>query len=150
MQRIELAQSIMKKFARETGLSLESNGTSQHPPRRYLWTDAFAVCNYLGLYQQSNRVIFLQHAACLVEQVHQILGMHREDSERQGWLSGFDDIQAQLHPTQGGLRIGKPLDERKINAIENQLLEWQQDGQIYNNSCKKESLLSMSVALLFP
>jgi len=35
----------MTEFARLTGLSPASSA-----PRRYLWTDAFAVCNFLGLY----------------------------------------------------------------------------------------------------
>ena len=38
----------MMEFARETGLSPASS-----TPRRYLWTDAFAVCNLLGLYQET-------------------------------------------------------------------------------------------------
>jgi hypothetical protein len=33
----------MMRFAERTGL------TSANPSRRYLWTDAFAVCNFLGL-----------------------------------------------------------------------------------------------------
>jgi hypothetical protein len=33
----------MNKFAERTGPG------SEQPARRYLWTDAFAVCNYLGL-----------------------------------------------------------------------------------------------------
>ena len=42
---IPLAKSLMDKFAVLTGLSPVGN----LPPRRYLWTDAFAVCNFLGL-----------------------------------------------------------------------------------------------------
>ena len=38
-------REIMMEFARKTGLSPASGA-----PRRYLWTDAFAVCNFLGLY----------------------------------------------------------------------------------------------------
>lgn len=34
-------EQLMAAFAERTGLT----GTSE--PRRYLWTDAFAVCNYL-------------------------------------------------------------------------------------------------------
>ncbi len=44
MHQVMSAQSIMTEFAVATGLS----GTSCKP-RRYLWTDAFAVCNYLEL-----------------------------------------------------------------------------------------------------
>ncbi|MFO7724292.1 MAG: hypothetical protein R6V45_01980 [Oceanipulchritudo sp.] len=40
---LEQAERLMEDFARRTGLT----GTSA--PRRYLWTNAFAVCNYLPL-----------------------------------------------------------------------------------------------------
>jgi hypothetical protein len=40
-----LVQEIMLDFARLTGLA-STDARSQ----RYLWTDAFAVCNYLELY----------------------------------------------------------------------------------------------------
>jgi len=51
------AQSIMIDFADSTGLSDMSR-----EPRRYLWTDAFAVCNYLELYRQTGEQNFLQMA----------------------------------------------------------------------------------------
>jgi hypothetical protein len=38
---------IMNEFAALTGL------TSEKTPQRYLWTDAFAVCNFLELYRQT-------------------------------------------------------------------------------------------------
>ena len=41
------ASAIMLDFARTTGL----DPTSEHP-KRYLWTDAFAVCNFLSLYRR--------------------------------------------------------------------------------------------------
>ena len=41
--RIKEAITLMNHYAERTGL------TGQQPARRYLWTDAFAVCNYLGL-----------------------------------------------------------------------------------------------------
>ena len=41
-------KTIMTEFARLTGLSPESSA-----PRRYQWTDAFSVCNLLGLYQET-------------------------------------------------------------------------------------------------
>ncbi len=41
--RIDEATTLMNNFALRTGL------TSSLPQRRYLWTDAFAICNYLGL-----------------------------------------------------------------------------------------------------
>ena len=41
--RIREAIALMDAFAARTGL------TGAQPPQRYLWTDAFAVCNSLGL-----------------------------------------------------------------------------------------------------
>ncbi len=38
----------MLEFAKEIRLALTDKS-----PRRYLWTDAFAVCNYLGLYLET-------------------------------------------------------------------------------------------------
>jgi len=121
------SRSIMLAFAASTGLSDPSQ-----PPRRYLWTDAFAVCNFLALYRQRGDPAFLQLALALVEQVHRVLGRHREDSGLQGWLSGLDDEQARLHPTLGGLRIGKPLAEREPGAAYRESLEWDRDGQYFH------------------
>ena len=44
-RNLDLVEDLMVKFAYETGL------TSGLKPRRYLWTDAFAVCNFLELYR---------------------------------------------------------------------------------------------------
>ena len=99
-------RSIMSDFAASTGLS-----DTSREPRRYLWTDAFAVCNYLELYRQTAEQTFLQLALKLVKQVHKVLGRHRKDSVHSGWISGLDEEQARWHPTAGGLRIGKRLDE---------------------------------------
>lgn len=121
------SRSIMLAFAASTGLS-----DNTQPPRRYLWTDAFAVCNFLALYRQSGEQAFLQLALALVDQVHQVLGRHRADSDRRGWLSGLDDEQARLHPTVGGLRIGKPLAERKPGEPYRENLEWDRDGQYFH------------------
>ena len=91
MQQAISTQSIMVDFAASTGLS-----DTSREPRRYLWTDAYAVCNYLELYRHTNDQIFLQLALKLVDQVHQILGRQRKDSVHSGWLSGLDGEQAQL------------------------------------------------------
>ena len=128
MQQAISIQSIMVNFADSTGLI----DTSRIPPRRYLWTDAFAVCNYLELYRQTNDQSFLQLALKLVDQVHQILGQHRQDSVNSGWLSGLDEELAQQHPTQGGLRIGKQLNERQPGEPVDKSLQWDQDGQYFH------------------
>ena len=124
--RIEEAITLMNNFAQRTGLN------SKQPPRRYLWTDAFAVCNYLELYRQTGEQSFQKTALELVDQVHQILGRHRKDSVHSGWISGLDEEQARQHPTAGGLRIGKRLNERLPGEAVNESLEWEQDGQYFH------------------
>jgi hypothetical protein len=117
----------MMEFARETGLSpvLKS-------PRRYLWTDAFAVCNFLGLYHQTREETYLNLALQLVDQVHHTLGRHRQDDSRSGWVSGLDEEQGRKHPVRGGLRIGKELNERGLHDPFDEGLEWDRDGQYYH------------------
>jgi hypothetical protein len=74
---LSMARKIMLDFADLTGLS--STGKA---PRRYLWTDAFAVCNFLGLYRQTGSEEYKNLALRLVDQVHNVLGRHREDEPR--------------------------------------------------------------------
>jgi len=122
-----LVQNLMLDFARQTGLS-----PAQALPRRYLWTDAFAVCNYLELFSRTGDQSFRNLALALVDQVHQSLGRHRSDDSRGGWISGLDDEQGQKHPTIGGLRIGKKLRERGPMEPADERLEWDRDGQYYH------------------
>lgn len=122
-----LAGEIMTEFARLTGLSPESSA-----PRRYLWTDAFAVCNFLGLYQETGDEAFKGLALQLVDQVHRTLGRYRHDDPRTGWISGRDEQEGCLHPTAGGLRIGKKLKERRFGQPLDERLEWDRDGQYYH------------------
>src|SRR5688572_25958595 len=96
MKPREQAGELMMRFADRTGLTKET------PERRYLWTDAFAVCNFLALDR-------LDLAIRLIDRVHLALGRNRAKTK---WLSELDDANAREHPTKGGLRIGKPLDER--------------------------------------
>lgn len=114
----------MNAFAESTGLTVTSR-----PPRRYLWTDAFAVCNFLELYKQTKKSEYLLLARKLVDQVHRTLGKDREGNI---WLSGLNEEEAKLHPTLGGLRIGKPLDERPVDEPFNSQLEWERDGQYFH------------------
>lgn len=122
----QLAIDLMMEFARSTGL------TGQAPSRRYLWTDAFAVCNFLGIYRETGDRAFLDLAVDLVNQVHHILGRHRSDDPRSGWISGLSEQEGERHPTRGGLRIGKKLNERPQDEPLNQRLEWDRDGQYYH------------------
>jgi hypothetical protein len=44
-----MVREIMTEFANQTGLLPPTKS-----PQPYLWTDAFAVCNFLELYRQTN------------------------------------------------------------------------------------------------
>ena len=123
---LEEAREAMRDFGARTGL------TSSLPPRRYLWTDAFAVCNYLSLHRRTGEESHLFAARRLVDQVHGILGRFHPDDPRTGWLSGLDEDEGALHPTTGGLRIGKPLPERAPEDPYDEREEWERDGQYYH------------------
>jgi hypothetical protein len=123
----EEVRRLMGDFARNTGLEPEGDH-----PRRYLWTDAFAVCNYLELYKRTGEKSFRDLALRLVDQVHHVLGRHRDDDQRSGWISGLDDQEGEHHPTIGGLRIGKPQRERRPMERPDERREWDQDGQYYH------------------
>jgi hypothetical protein len=111
MDRLGQAIAILEGFARSSGL------TSAMQPRRYLWTDAFAVMTWVGLFERTGERRFLDLAQRLVDQVHQVLGAHRTDDAR---------------PTERGLRIGKPLPERQPQEPYDPDLEWDRDGQYYH------------------
>jgi hypothetical protein len=121
-----LARHLMDEFAEDTGLS------GAKPPRRYLWTDAFAVCNFLGLHRQSGEGRYLDLALHLVDQVHHVLGRHRADDPRRGWIGGRSEREGEQHPTRGGLRIGKRLPERAPGDPFDARLEWDRDGQYFH------------------
>lgn len=110
---------LMTSFAERTGV------VGAQPQRRYLWTDAFAVCNFLELDQ-------VDRALALVGRVHHELGRHRIDDARRGWISGLGDSDGEAHPTLGGLRIGKPLPERGAAEPHDDRLEWDRDGQYFH------------------
>lgn len=117
---------LMDRFADLTGL------TDKAPPRRYLWTDAFAVCNFVGLFRETGNDRYFQLALTLVDQVHAVLGHHRPDDARSGWISGLSAEEGARHPTRGGLRIGKMLNERQPFERPDPRLEWEQDGQYFH------------------
>jgi len=131
-------QRLMKEFAKRTGLS------SGNQPRRYLWTDAFAVCNFLGLRRKTGDSRFTELALSLIEQVHDTLGRHREDDYRDGWISGLDDQIGENHPTAGGLRIGKKLPERESGEPFDSRLEWERDGQYFHYLTKWAHALDLT------
>lgn len=127
MDSTSIVKQIMQEFAHSTGLA-----DSQASPRRYLWTDAFAVCNFLELYRRTGNKEWLQLALDLVDQVHHILGRHREDDPRTGWISQLTEEEGEKHPTMGGLRIGKPKNERSKKSSFDEQEEWNRDGQYYH------------------
>ncbi|MEN6341541.1 MAG: hypothetical protein ABFC89_03175 [Methanospirillum sp.] len=118
------AKAILRGYASRTGLA--PAGAS---PTRYLWTDAFAVCTYLGLAGTTGEPACRARALALVEQVHSVLGRHRGDDGRTGWISGLPEAEGRDRPTAGGLRIGKPLPERRPGEPFDERLEWDRDGQ---------------------
>jgi hypothetical protein len=123
---IEKAASLMMAFAERTGL------TSDRTEQRYLWTDAFAVCNFLGLARATGEKRYTDVALRLVDRVHHVLGRYRADDARGGWISGLDGQEAEAHPTCGGLRIGKKLPERGPGDPFDERLEWDRDGQYFH------------------
>ncbi len=137
-QQTDTALDIMLAFACETGLD------GGAPPRRYLWTDAYAVMNFIALQRLYPEKDTLQHATQLISQVHEVLGRHREDDVRRGWISGLDDSDARQHPTAGGLRIGKPLPERAPHEPYDAHSEWDRDGQYYHYLTKWMYALHLS------
>jgi hypothetical protein len=125
-RRTAEAIALMLSFARRTGLDAD------RPPRRYLWTDAFAVCNFLGLARATGEQRYNELALRLVDQVHHTLGRHRDDDPRGGWISGLGEDDGEAHPTRGGLRIGKRLPERGAAEPFDERLEWERDGQYFH------------------
>jgi hypothetical protein len=125
-RRAAQALELMTRFADRTGLA------APRAPRRYLWTDAFAVCNFLGLEHATGEGSQRELALRLIDQVHHTLGRHRPDGGRSGWLSGLGEQEGEAHPTRGGLRIGKPLPERGPDEPADDRLEWDRDGQYFH------------------
>src|SRR5881394_2926993 len=125
-ERYALAEPLMLAFAQRTGVD------APIAPRRYLWTDAFAVCNLLGLARATGETRHRDLALALIYQVHHVLGRHRDDDTRTGWISGLSDADGERHPTRGGLRIGKKLPERGPDDAFDERAEWDRDGQYFH------------------
>lgn len=71
---VSTAGELMQKFAKHSGLS-STNSTlpaaeTEPTSSRYLWTDSYAVCNFLALGQP-------EQARALVIKVHQTLARER-------------------------------------------------------------------------
>jgi len=72
-----VAARLMAEFAMRTGLC-----PGAQEQRRYLWTDAFAVCNFLELFQRTSDQQYRRCAEKLIDQVHSVLGQYRNDDAR--------------------------------------------------------------------
>ena len=88
-----VAARLMAEFAMRTGLC-----PGAQEQRRYLWTDAFAVCNFLELFQRTSDQQYRRCAEKLIDQVHSVLGQYRNDDARHRWISGLDDEGRRHHP----------------------------------------------------
>jgi hypothetical protein len=119
MVMLALAAKLMGDFLNVS--SICGKGT----PRRYLWTDAFAVTNLFDMGMN-------EKATELINAVHHVLGKHRDDDYRKGWISGLDDSKGEQSPTIGGLRIGKKMPERTEWEQPDYAKEWEQDGQYHH------------------
>lgn len=141
-QRESEAVRLMVDFAERTGL------TTDRPPRRYLWTDAFALHNFLTLDQRRGGDGFRDRAREFIDQVHHVLGRHRPDEPRSGWLSGLPEEEGARRPTLGGLRIGKPLPERDPHEPADEQAEWDRDGQYFHYLTKWMDALARAASAL--
>ena len=120
------ALRLMRAFIDRTGVV---TGRAQV---RYLWTDAFALCNFVGLARTTGNPELVELGRLLVDRVHHTLGRHRPDDTRTGWISGASEAEGEAHPTRGGLRIGKRRPERASAEPADERLEWEQDGQYFH------------------
>lgn len=127
-KELKTATELMDDFLTRTGIQ----GSGGDPGRRYLWTDAFAVQACFALYHLLDRREYFEYALKLIDQVHGVLGRHRKDDPRTGWISGLSGEEGKAHPTAGGLRIGKELPERPSEEPFNQQLEWERDGRYFH------------------
>ena len=108
-----------------------------------MWTDAFAVGNFLGLSRATGETRYRELALRLIDRVHHTLGRHRADDPRCGWISGCSEPDGEAHPTRGGLRIGKKLPERRLAEPFDEGLEWERDGQYFHYLTKWMQALNL-------
>lgn len=127
-KKVEIANNLMDDFLTRTGIK----DPGKNHKTRYLWTDAFAVQSCFALSKEPNGEDYRAYALRIIDLVHSILGKHRDDDPRKGWISGLPADEGSIHPTAGGLRIGKKLPERLNGEPYNQRLEWERDGQYFH------------------
>ncbi len=122
------AKLLIDNFLSRTGVTDDSGDIKQ----RYLWTDAFAVQSCFALSHLLNQNSYHLFALKLIDHVHHILGKHREDESRTGWISGLPQEEGENHPTINGLRIGKKMPEHHVEEAYNPQLDWERDGQYFH------------------
>ena len=83
------------------------------PQHRYLWTDAFAVGNFLGLARGTGSRSTGQLALRLIDAVHHTLGRHRADDARRGWISGLGERRGRPIPPGAGCASARSYPERR-------------------------------------
>lgn len=128
IDRVGEAVRLLDSFAARTGV----DGPGGDPSRRYLWTDAFAVMASLAAGRLTGDLHHVARAVRVASLVHRHLGRFRPDDVRSGWISGLAEDEGALHPTAGGLRIGKPLPERTPEERFDARIEWERDGQYFH------------------
>lgn len=136
------AVRLMTEFSDRTRLG-HAEGS-----KRYLWTDAFALVNALHLWRTTREPRWRDFATTLISDVHGVLGRHRLDDPRTGWLSGLPEAEGARHPTCGGLRIGKPMPERLPSEPRDDHLEWDRDGQYWHYLTKWMDALYRAAVVL--
>ena len=83
--RLETATQILDRFAERTGL------TSDRTPQRYLWTDALAVCTWLGLARATHERRYVDLALRLVDAVHPTSRFKEAVAKRVAQLAAASD-----------------------------------------------------------
>lgn len=131
-QKFEQARELIRNYAERTGVSIGNTKSED----RYLWTDALAVHALFDLYSTTGEEKYRREAEDLIALVHEHLGKHHPADPRKGWISGFPAEEGQLHPTAGGLRIGKRNPERGKDEAYHPQKEWEQDGQYFHYNTK--------------
>ena len=117
----------MAAFARRTGLSPAADN-----PQRYLWTDAFAVCNFLELFERTRDERYCRCATELIDQVHRVLGRFRRDEGRTGWISGLDEKEDVVTRHWAASELAAAAKERGADEVIDEQLEWERDGQYFH------------------
>lgn len=143
-RRVQWAEHLMGDFVARTVFS----GVDANRARRYLWTDAFAVFALSALYCRTREVHYADWTRALIDSVHHVLGRFRPDDLRSGWISGLAEAEGERHPTVGGLRIGKPLPERRSDERADEQLEWERDGQYFHYLTKWMHALDRAAVVL--